>query len=158
TAADQTAALAQVTSGLREALASSKVRGQWGERMAEDVLKVAGFVEHVNYEKQKPIPGAGTRPDFTFVLPNGRRLNMDVKFPLDNYVKYLEASKNSTVEAAACLKDFLRDIRAKIREVISRDYIDPGQGTVDYVLLFIPNEQIYGFIHEQDRSILDEAI
>jgi DNA recombination protein RmuC len=29
---------------------------------------------------------------------------------------------------------------------------------VDYVLLFIPNEQIYAFIHEQDRTILDEGI
>jgi DNA recombination protein RmuC len=79
---------------------------------------------------------------------------MDVKFPLDNYVKFLEA--NSESEKAKFRNDFLRDIKAKIKEV--REYINPEQNTVDYVLLFIPNEQIYAFIHEQDSSILDEAI
>ena len=39
------AELNQTTQGLREALSSSKARGQWGERMAEDVLQLAGFVE-----------------------------------------------------------------------------------------------------------------
>ncbi|HPM60818.1 MAG TPA: DNA recombination protein RmuC, partial [bacterium] len=45
----QTAALLQATSTLREALVNSKTRGQWGERMAEDVLRMAGFIENVNY-------------------------------------------------------------------------------------------------------------
>ena len=35
--------------------------GQWGERMAEDVLRLAGFVENVNYVKQTQVDG-GTRP------------------------------------------------------------------------------------------------
>ena len=39
-----------------------------------------------------------------------------------------------------------------------REYVDPAGGTVDCVLLFIPNEQVYGFIQEQDRSILDDAL
>src|SRR3989339_1809285 len=61
TTGEQTAQLVQSTSTLREALASTKVRGQWGERMAEDVLRLAGFIENVNYEKQKAIEGIGTR-------------------------------------------------------------------------------------------------
>ena len=32
--------------------------GQWGERMAEDVLRLAGFVENVNYVKQTQLDGA----------------------------------------------------------------------------------------------------
>jgi DNA recombination protein RmuC len=152
----QTSALIEATTILREALATSKVRGQWGERMAEDVLNIAGFVDGVNYVKQTVLAGPGTRPDFTFLLPNKLVLNMDVKFPLDNYVKYLEA--DSKADADNRLKDFLGDVRTKIKEVTSRDYIDPAQNTVDYALVFIPNEQIYGFIHENDRSLLDEAI
>jgi DNA recombination protein RmuC len=58
----QTAALLQTTNTLREALASTKVRGQWGERMADDVLRLAGFIENVNYMKQKAIDGGGARP------------------------------------------------------------------------------------------------
>ncbi|HUV60317.1 MAG TPA: DNA recombination protein RmuC [Desulfatiglandales bacterium] len=85
TATQQTTALMQTTSQLREALASTKVRGQWGERMAEDVLQLAGFIENVNYLKEKTIEGAGSRPDFTFFLPGDLKLNMDVKFPLTNW-------------------------------------------------------------------------
>ena len=156
TASEQTAALMQTTTTLREALASTKVRGQWGERMAEDVLRLAGFIEKVNYLKQKVIEEAGSRPDFTFLLPRNLKLNMDVKFPFDNYVKFLEA--NSELEKERYRNDFLRDVKARIKEVTTREYINPEQNTVDYVLLFIPNEQIYAFIHAQDSSILDNGI
>ena len=155
-AGEQTIALAQTTNKLREALASTKLRGQWGERMAEDVLRLAGFIENVNYLKQKTIEGTGTRPDFTFLLPRGRKLNMDVKFPSDNYVKFLET--DIEIEKEKFRKDFLRDVKARIKEVTTREYINPEQNTVDYVLLFIPNEQIYAFIHEQDSSIFDDGI
>jgi len=156
TATQQTTALMQTTTLLREALASTKARGQWGERMAEDVLRLAGFVENVNYLKQKAIEGAGSRPDFTFLLPRNLRLNMDVKFPLDNYTRFLETDLEA--EKVKFRNDFLRDVKARIKEVTTREYINPEQNTVDYVLLFIPNEQIYAFIHEQDNSILDEGI
>ena len=155
-ASEQTANLIQTTNSLREALASTKARGQWGERMAEDVLRLAGFIENVNYLKQKTIEGSRSRPDFTFLLPKNLKVNMDVKFPLDNYIKFLESENE--VEKAKFRSDFLRDVRGRIREVSTRDYINPEQNTVDYVLLFIPNEQIYAFIHEQDSSILDDGI
>ncbi len=119
---EQTAALTQTAGTLREALASSKVRGQWGERMADDVLRLCGFVENVNYLKQKSLEG-GSRPDFTFLLPRGLSLNMDVKFPLDNYLRLLEAPTEA--ERSRCRDLFLRNVRDKIKEVSSRDYIDP---------------------------------
>jgi DNA recombination protein RmuC len=156
TASEQTTSLMKVTSTIREALASSKARGQWGERMAEDVLNLAGFIENVNYLKQKSIEGGGSRPDFTFLLPRSLRLNMDVKFPLDNYMKFLEAA--SETEKTKFRNDFLRDVRARIKEVTTREYIDPEQNTVDCMILFIPNEQIYAFIHEQDSTIFDNAL
>ena len=83
--------LTEHTGQLREALASQRVRGQWGERMAEDVLRLAGFLEGVNYRKQSTLAGSGGRPDYTFLLPNNLVMHMDVKFPLDNYVRFLEA-------------------------------------------------------------------
>jgi len=62
-----------------------------GERMAEDVLRMAGLVRNINYLKQKTLTNNNLRPDFTFLLPNELKLNMDVKFPLNNYMKYIEA-------------------------------------------------------------------
>jgi DNA recombination protein RmuC len=154
--AEQTGKLQETTGQLRSALASTKVRGQWGERMAEDVLRLAGFVEGINYRKQKTLETAGTRPDYTFLLPQNLTVNMDVKFPLDNYMKYLEADGESDKEKHK--NQFLRDVKGRVKEVTSRDYINPEENTVDYVIVFIPNEQVYAFINENDSSMLDEAL
>jgi len=153
---EQNQSIMQTANSLRQALSSTKARGQWGERMAEDVLRLAGFIENVNYEKQKRIEFSGKIPDFTFFLPQELKLNMDVKFPLDNYLRYQEATSDS--DKSRHLSDFLRDVRGRVKEVATREYINPAQNTVDYVLLFIPNEQVYAFIHEQDRKILDDAL
>lgn len=151
----RSAELNETTDTLRRALANTKARGQWGERMAEDVLRAAGLAEGINYQRQLTLED-GSRPDFTFMLPKGLALNMDVKFPYDNYLRYLEAESQESRDHAC--KAFLKDVRARIREVASRSYIDPENGTVDYALLFIPNEQVYAFIHEQAPGVLDEAL
>ena len=96
------------------------------------------------------------RPDFTFPLPAGRCVHMDVKFPLDNYVRHLEAATDAEREAARTA--FLKDVRRRITEVSKRDYVDPANGTLDQVLLFLPNEHLYGFVHQSDPSILDLAL
>jgi DNA recombination protein RmuC len=150
-----TQVLAETTQSLREALSSTTARGQWGERMAEDVLRLAGFVDGVNYRRHQPIAGSGGIPDYTFLLPQGQALHMDVKFPLNNYLRFHEAG--SDVERERWRKEFLRDVRLRLKEVTSRDY-DAAANTVDCVLLFIPNESVYAFIQEQDRTILDDAL
>lgn len=156
TAAEQTAKLQDTANHLRQALVSTKARGLWGERMAEDVLQLAGFVEGVNYLRQKVLEGTGSRPDYTFQLPQGRKVNMDVKFPLNSYLRYLETENE--MEREVQKGQFLRDVRARIKEVTTRDYINPEDETLDYVLVFIPNEQVYAFINQNDPVIIDEAL
>ncbi len=150
----QTHRLQETTSHLSSVLSDKKARGQWGERMAEDVLKLAGFIEGINYQKQKT-QETGQRPDFTFFfLPQEKIINMDVKFPFNNYLKYSETE--SEADRSQYKKQFLRDVKDRIKEVVTRDYVNPN--TVDYVLLFIPNEQVYSFIHQHDRDLLDNAL
>ena len=92
------------------------------------------------------------------MLPQGLVLHMDVKFPLDNYLqaprrverRRSASSAGKRVPAATC-----GSASARSRP---RDYVDPGANTVDCVLLFIPNEQVYGFIQQQDRALLDDAL
>ena len=153
-------ALSEHTHQLREALSNSRVRGQWGERMAEDVLELAGFLEGVNYRKQSTLARTGTsgagRPDYTFLLPRGLVMHMDVKFPLDNYVRYLEA--DNEVEQVRFREQFLRDVRGRVKELTTRGYLDATDETVDCLLLFIPNEQVYSFVQEHDRDAVDDAM
>ena len=149
--------LSESTQALRSALANPQARGQWGERMAEDVLRLAGFVENVNYVKQTQIDGATGRPDFTFNMPKGQALFMDVKFPMAAYLRYLDSGTDA--EREAHLKQFLSDVRARVRELAKREYaVTAGGSTLDNVLLFIPNEQITGFIHENDPNLIEDAM
>ncbi len=150
-----TESLQRDTQKLNEALSGSQSRGQWGERIAEDVLNIAGFIEGVNYKKQRTT-GEGSRPDFTFLLPGERILNMDVKMPMAAFKRYLDAE--SEIEKQTAAKEFMRDAKQRIKEVTTRDYINPSEGTLDYSLVFIPNEQVYGFIHEQDPEMIDFAL
>ena len=157
THAEVAATLADSTRSLSEALSSPQMRGQWGERMAEDVLRLAGFVENVNYRKQTQVDGGTGRPDFTFDLPKGHVLYMDVKFPLAAYLRYLKCGTDA--ERSAHLKRFLIDVRQRVKELAVRDYArESTSQTIDYVLLFLPNEQLTGFIYEHDPGLLDHAM
>ena len=146
--------LTETTNQLRQILSSSQARGQWGERMVEDILNLLGMLEGKNYDKQTT--EGSDRPDFTFHLPKGKRLNMDVKFPITHYEQFLSAEDEPT--RAAKKKQFLTDIRGHVKAVSGRSYIDPADGTVDYVLLFIPNESIYSFINQEDHELMDFAL
>ncbi|MFA9429489.1 DNA recombination protein RmuC [Egicoccus sp. AB-alg2] len=149
------AELAATAGALREALTSSQARGQWGERMAEDVLHAAGFKHGVNYVTQRTL-ASGSRPDVTFLLPGELCVHMDVKFPLANYLAMLECAGEADQER--CRKAFLRDVRGRVKELATRGYVDPEAGTLDFVLLFLPNEHVYGYVHEQDPQLLDDAL
>ncbi|MCX5802869.1 MAG: DNA recombination protein RmuC [Proteobacteria bacterium] len=148
--------LKETTEHLGQALASSKKRGEWGERMAEDIIRLVGMVEGINYIKQKTLEHSAGRPDFTFLLPNNLKVNMDVKFPIENYQKYLDA--HSEHDKKRHRDELLKNTKTMIRQVTTRDYINPSDNTVDYVIVFIPNEQIYSFINETDTTIMDEAL
>ena len=160
---EQLKSLQTTTADLKSALTNSRTRGQWGERMAEDVLRLAGLQPEVNYRRQSSLMGTeGTRgrPDYTFLLPGGRVIHMDVKFPLDNYLAYLNAETEPARAAAA--KQFVTDARTRLRETSVRDYRSgltaQGEQALDYLLIFIPNEQVYAFLLETAPGLLDEAL
>ena len=148
--------LLKSTGDLNNVLSSSQARGQWGERMAEDLLKAAGLIEGINYEKQDTISGGG-RPDYTFLMPPDRVLYMDVKFPMDSYTKFVSATDSGVM--ASLKADFMKAVRDRVKELERRDYVvSTTQQSLDYVLLFVPNESITGFIHEADPSLIDWAL
>ena len=108
----------------------------------------------MNYRRQAPT-SSGTVPDFTFLLPEDLELRMDVKFPIDNYLRLLDADDD--LSRASHTKAFVRDVRNRIRELQGRRYIEPGR-TVECVLLFIPNEAVYSFVLDADPGIVDAAL
>jgi DNA recombination protein RmuC len=156
TVTDAVAQLARRTENLNEVLSSSQKRGQWGERLAEDMLRAAGFIETVNYSKQDQ-NAVGGRPDFTFFMSPDRVLYMDVKFPLDTYVAHLDATDDAT--RASTRAAFVTAVKSHVAALAKRDYVDNSHGeALDYVLMFVPNESISGFVHESDPTLIDWAL
>lgn len=144
--------LHEKTENLAKILSNNKLRGNWGERAAEDILRYAGFLEGVHYSKQTA-GATGTIPDFTLFLPDKRKVNIDVKFPFSNLQAYQEAE--SEEQRREYKNRFSQDIKTKIREVTSRSYISEEENTLDYVILFVPSETIYGFINEYLHDVVD---
>jgi DNA recombination protein RmuC len=80
---------------------------------------------------------------------------MDVKFPVDNYLRYLESTTDADRDRART--QFVRDVRGRIKELGTRGYM-AGDEVLDELLLFIPNESVYAFIHEHDPELVDVAL
>ncbi len=153
---ERLAALSVSTESLRRALAGARRVGEWGERMTEDVLRLAGMQEGVNYLKQSAESAESGKPDFSFLLPNDLVANMDVKFPLEKSLGYLNAGDETERKARA--GEFVAAVRGHVREVARRGYVDPAGGTVDYAIVFIPNEQVYSLALELDSQLMDDAL
>lgn len=155
-ASSNTVRLQETTNKLNDILGNVKLRGQWGERMAEDIIRDSGLLEDVNYRKQKKLASSSTKPDYTFILPDNHIVNMDVKFPLDNYLKMFNAEVDTEKEKYE--KEFIKNVKDRIKEIQGREYINPAENTLDFVLLFIPNEQVFGLIQEKIPGIMDESL
>ncbi len=148
--------LSVTTDGLRKVLSNNQLRGQFGEQVAEDLLKMSGFVRDVDYNKNKSQKESSGRPDFTILLPDGVKINVDVKFPYENLKNSSETDNEDRKKEF--IKLFRQDVKEKIKQVTTRDYINPDDNTVDFVILFIPNEMIFSFIYENLHEVWLEAM
>jgi len=149
--------LAKQTGKLIEVLGNNGSRGQFGERIAEDILIKAGFIEGISYKKEDRESVEGGRPDFSFEVPPEQMLYLDCKFPLDAYKRYYEATTDG--ERKLQLDSFKTAVKKKIKDLQKRDYVEKSRrSAIDYVLLFIPNESISNFIQEKFPDLVDEAL
>ena len=146
--------LSVTTEGLKRVLSNNQQRGAFGEKVAEDLLKMSGFVIGTDYTRQETTGDA--RPDFTLYLPDKTKINIDSKFPYSNIVKMSETTDAD--QKIQFKKLFEQDIKKKINDVTSRNYINPEDNTVDFVVLFIPNEMIFSFIYESFPDVWQDAL
>ena len=150
----------QQTRNLISVLNNNQSRGQWAEFQVEDLLEIMEYKEGLHYQTQKRM-SSGTIPDFTFYLPENKTINMDSKFPLTNYMEIAKlnrdledetldelARKEITESIRSKNKEFLdKAIKTKIDDTSSREgYVSAEEGTVDFVLMYIPLENLYHFL------------
>lgn len=141
------------TQQLASILSNNQTRGEWGERIIEDLLRSNGLVEGVHYLKQQTQTTGTLRPDITLLLPDKRIVPVDVKFPYAAMQKVAMAESKS--EKAALMKQFLQDIKIKVTKVA--EYINPSENTLDYAIMFVPNELIFSYINQNLPEVVDMA-
>jgi DNA recombination protein RmuC len=145
------------TDSLSRVLSNNQTRGGWGERIIEDILTSAGLIENIHYERQKALgKTTAVKPDITLLLPNQRKVAVDVKFPYSEIQKMAEADSKDL--KAQHKNAFGRDLKTKIDQISDRGYIDIEHGTLDYAIMFVPNEMLFSFINQQFPEIVDEAM
>lgn len=144
------------TEALAKVLDNNQTRGQWGERIIEDILTTAGYVENTHYLRQAKLGDSSVRPDITLLLPNQRKVAVDVKFPYSHIQKMALAQTKKAKQEH--LKQFRRDIKEKINQLDKKDYINPDAGTLDYAIMFVPNEMLFSFINQKFPDLIDEAM
>lgn len=150
-----TSHLQDSTSQLKNILSNNQQRGQYGEEVAEQLIQTVGFVRGENYLIH-PKTKSGTQPDLALLMPDRTQVNVDVKFPMASLLRYQEAQGEA--DKSTTLKRFAADVKQKIKEVTSRSYINPEEGTADFVILFVPNEMVFSFIYDNFRDIWLEAL
>lgn len=151
-----TGGLKEATDNLKNILSNNQLRGKYGEEVAENLLRSVGFVKGQHYSVNTEQESVSTRPDFTMFLPDKTRMNIDAKFPLQSLIKYQEAE--SKIEKERYLREFTSDVKQKIKQVATRDYINPEENTVDFVILFVPNEMIFSFIYDRLHEVWNDAM
>lgn len=121
---------------LQDLLKSPKLRGNIGEQVLKDLLEQS--IPKANFKMQHRFK-SGEAVDAIIKTRNGI-IPIDSKFPLENYLK--SAKCETEEERQLNLKEFYKDVKKHV-EAISKKYILPSEGTVDFAVMYMPSEAIF---------------
>ena len=117
----------------------TKVQGDWGETVLDELLASQGLTKGVHYDTQSVVAG-GLRPDVILHLDERREVIIDSKVSLTAYIDYVNAEDEAG--RARALKLHVESIRKHVKELAEKDYtslVQPPKVSAGYVLMFVPN-------------------
>ncbi len=121
---------------------NSKLQGDWGEMILDNILEQAGFRRGYEYTVQETVMGADgnrLRPDVVINYTEGRKIIIDSKVSIQDYINMLNADTEAGREQYA--RAHITSVKKHIAELRNKSYQDiVGDGRFDYVLMFIPHE------------------
>lgn len=117
----------------------TKVQGDWGETVLDELLKSQGLTKGIHYDTQE-VMSDRFRPDVILHLDERREVIIDSKVSLTAYINYVNAEDERTRETA--LKAHIDSIRKHVKELSAKDYsslVKPPKVSAGYVIMFVPN-------------------
>jgi DNA recombination protein RmuC len=144
---------------------SNKAQGNWGEMILESILEKSGLKKGEEYYAQSILTdengerivneqNKSLQPDIVVVYPGGRKIIIDSKVSLTGYVKCVEAETDEARIAAE--KEHLLSVKRHIDELSAKAYQDYVE-SLDFVMMFVPNEPAYILAMQLDSGIWDYA-
>jgi DNA recombination protein RmuC len=129
--------------------------GSWGEMQLRRVIEIAGMEKYCDFEEQVVVKqeGGRARPDVIVKLPNHKSIVIDAKAALDAYTASFQA-KDET-ERVECLKRHSENIRIHITSLSKRKYDDIVEGSLDFVVMFVPGESVLASALDAAPDLLD---
>ena len=129
----------------------SKVQGDWGERVLDELLESQGLTEGVHYETQatmrdasgnvvKTDTGGNLRPDVIMHIDSSRDIIIDSKVSLTAFWDYVNAENED--ERQKHLKAHIDSVQKHVKELSKKDYssyIKAPKVRMDYVIMFVPH-------------------
>jgi len=121
---------------LQEFLQSPKLRGGLGEEVLKEMIgqTFPKNAFHLQYAFK-----SGVKVDAVLITEAGL-LCIDSKFPMENFNLMLKGETEA--ERNLGKRQFTSDVKKHIDD-ISRKYILPEEGTMDFALMYIPSEAVY---------------
>lgn len=129
----------------------TKVQGDWGEAVLDELLESQGLHCGIHFETQAtirdakgnvihPEEGASLRPDIIVHLDKNRELIIDSKVSLSSFIDYVNAENAD--DRQRFLKAHIDSIWRHVKELSDKDYssyIQPPKVKMDYVIMFMPH-------------------
>ena len=127
----------------------SKVQGDWGERVLDELLASQGLTQGIHYDIQATIrdaagnvvrtdTGSNLRPDVIMHIDNNREIIIDSKVSLTAFWDYINAENEE--ERQKHLKAHIESIQRHVKELSKKDYssyIKAPKVRMDYVIMFV---------------------
>lgn len=157
----------RLTNALR---GDSKQAGDWGELVLQELLDSQGFRRGIDYDVQGTImdsdgnvilnddSGRKMRPDVVLHYPGQQDVVIDAKVSIKAYYDYV----NEPVEAPKrqYLDRHVQSLRSHVRELVAKDYsryIQPPRTAIDFVIMYVPNEQALQVALSRDPRLWQDA-
>ena len=127
----------------------SKVQGDWGERVLDELLASQGLTQGIHYDIQATIrdaagnvvrtdTGSNLRPDVIMHIDNNREIIIDSKVSLTAFWDYINAENEE--DRQKHLKAHIESIQRHVKELSKKDYssyIKAPKVRMDYVIMFV---------------------
>ena len=157
--------LSSQTHALAKAMGDNRTRGQWGEIQLERIVEAAGMLNRVDFTTQTVTEneaGSGIKPDLVIHLPGKRAIPVDSKVPFDAYLQAMElddlTDPNTVIERKRLLDKHVSDLKGHIKTLGNKKYWEGFVNAADYVIAFIPSENLLAAAMEHDPTLAEYAL